>query len=88
MGRTSNLSVAHSLERSQIIRSTNTQKPFVISVRNTASWPQISAEVAAGRPSHPDGILMFMEALRMEGFSQADVDMMSQTNPALMLGLQ
>lgn len=44
--------------------------------------------VAAGRPSHPDGILMFMEALRMEGFSQADVDMMSKTNPALMLGLQ
>jgi hypothetical protein len=44
--------------------------------------------VAAGRPSHPDGMLMFMEALRKEGLSQADVDMMSKTNPALMLGLQ
>jgi hypothetical protein len=44
--------------------------------------------VAAGRPSHPDGMLMFMEALRMQGISQADIDMMSKTNPALMLGLQ
>jgi hypothetical protein len=44
--------------------------------------------VAAGRPSHPDGMLMFMEALRTQGISQADIDMMSKTNPALMLGLQ
>ena len=44
--------------------------------------------VAAGRPLHPDGMLMFMEALRMKGLSQADIDLMSKTNPALALGLQ
>jgi microsomal dipeptidase-like Zn-dependent dipeptidase len=44
--------------------------------------------VSAGRASHPDGMLMFTEALRKEGLSQADVDMMSKTNPALILGLQ
>jgi hypothetical protein len=38
--------------------------------------------VAAGRPLHPDGMLMLIEALRMEGFSQTDLDLMSKTNPS------
>ena len=41
-----------------------------------------------GRPFHPDGLAMFFEALRKEGLSQADIDLMSKTNPARALGLQ
>ena len=41
-----------------------------------------------GNPLHPDGLAAFFEALRKEGFSQADIDLMSQTNPARALGLQ
>ena len=41
-----------------------------------------------GRPLHPDGLAKFFEALRKEGISQADIDVMSKTNPARALGLQ
>jgi len=37
---------------------------------------------------HPDGLAAFYEALRKEGVSQADIDLMSKTNPARALGLQ
>jgi hypothetical protein len=40
------------------------------------------------RPLHPDGLVMFFQALRKEGISQADIDLMSKTNPARALGLQ
>jgi hypothetical protein len=40
-----------------------------------------------GNPLHPDGLAAFYEALRKEGVSQADVDLMSKTNPARALGL-
>lgn len=40
------------------------------------------------RPLHPDGLAMFFAALRKEGISQADIDLMSKTNPAHALGLQ
>lgn len=40
-----------------------------------------------GKPLHPDGLVAFFAALRKEGFSQADVDLMSKTNPAKALGL-
>jgi len=39
-------------------------------------------------PLHPDGLASFFQALRKEGISQADVDLMSKTNPAKALGLQ
>ena len=39
-------------------------------------------------PLHTDGMLMFFQALLKEGFSQADIDLMSKTNPAKALGLQ
>jgi hypothetical protein len=39
-------------------------------------------------PLHPDGLAMFFEALLKEGFSQADIALMSKTNPARALGLQ
>jgi uncharacterized protein DUF6282 len=41
-----------------------------------------------GRPLHPDGLALFFQALRKEGISQADVDLMSKTNPARALGLR
>jgi uncharacterized protein DUF6282 len=40
------------------------------------------------RPLHPDGLVMFFEALRKQGISQVDIDLMSKTNPARALGLQ
>jgi len=41
-----------------------------------------------GRPLHPDGLALFFQALRKEGISQADIDLMSKTNPARALRLQ
>ena len=41
-----------------------------------------------GNPLHPDGLAAFFEALRKEGISQADLDLMSKTNPARVLGLE
>jgi Family of unknown function (DUF6282) len=38
-------------------------------------------------PLHPDGLLLFFEMLRKAGISQADIDLMSKTNPAHALGL-
>ena len=42
----------------------------------------------AGNPLHPDGLAAFYEALRKQGFTQAEIDLMSKTNPARALGLQ
>jgi hypothetical protein len=41
-----------------------------------------------GNPLHPDGLAAFYELFRQQGFSQAEIDMMSKTNPARALGLQ
>jgi len=41
-----------------------------------------------GNPLHPDALLLFFEGLRKQGFTQADIDRMSKTNPAKLLGLQ
>ena len=40
-----------------------------------------------GNPLHPDGLAAFFTGLRREGISQADIDLMSKTNPAKALGL-
>ena len=37
-------------------------------------------------PLHTDGLVAFFEALRHEGFSQVEIDLMSKTNPARALG--
>ncbi len=42
----------------------------------------------AGNPLHPDGLAAFYEALRKQGFTQAEIDLMSKVNPARVLGLQ
>jgi Family of unknown function (DUF6282) len=39
-------------------------------------------------PVHPDGLATYFEEMRKEGVSQADIDLMSQTNPAKALGLK
>jgi hypothetical protein len=40
-----------------------------------------------GNPLHPAGLEAFFDALLKEGFTQTDIDLMSKTNPALVLGL-
>jgi len=42
----------------------------------------------AGNPLHPDGLAAFFEGLQREGFSAAEIDLMSKTNPARALGLR
>jgi hypothetical protein len=42
----------------------------------------------AGNPLHPDGLAAFFAGLAKEGISQADIDLMSKTNPARALGLE
>jgi hypothetical protein len=40
-----------------------------------------------GNPLHPDGLQLFFEGLRKEGFSQREIDQMSKVNPAQLLSL-
>ncbi len=39
-------------------------------------------------PVHPDGLAAYFEVLRKAGLTQAEIDLMSKTNPAKALGLQ
>jgi hypothetical protein len=39
-------------------------------------------------PLHPEGMALFFKILRKAGISQADIDLMSKTNPAHALGLK
>jgi hypothetical protein len=41
-----------------------------------------------GNPLHPDGLALFFEALRKAGLSEAEISLMSKTNPARALGLE
>ena len=41
-----------------------------------------------GNPIHTDGLVAFFEGLREQGFTQAEIERMSRTNPARLLGLQ
>ncbi len=42
----------------------------------------------AANPLHPDGLVAFFAGLRKQGFTQAEIDMMSKKNPARALGLE
>jgi hypothetical protein len=42
----------------------------------------------AGNPLHPDGLEAFFHDLRAQGFTVAEIDRMSKTNPARLLGLE
>ena len=41
----------------------------------------------AANPLHPDGLVAFFAGLKQAGFTQAEIDLMSKTNPARALGL-
>jgi hypothetical protein len=41
----------------------------------------------AGNPLHPDGLIAFFAGLKKAGFTQAEIDRMSKTNPASALGM-
>jgi len=52
-------------------------------------WCILASDLGqAANPLHPDGLAAFFAALRKDGFSQAEVDLMSKTNPARVLGLR
>src|SRR5579872_5658444 len=42
----------------------------------------------AGNPLHPDGLLAFFAGLKQQGFTDAEIALMSRTNPARALGLE
>ncbi|MBV9506952.1 MAG: hypothetical protein JO323_18330 [Acidobacteriia bacterium] len=55
----------------------------------TPEWCILASDLGQpGNPLHPDGLAAFFAALRKEGFSQAEIDLMSKTNPARALGLE
>jgi hypothetical protein len=41
-----------------------------------------------GNPLHPDGLTMFFDGLKKQGFTQADIDRMAKVNPARLLSLK
>jgi hypothetical protein len=41
-----------------------------------------------GNPLHPDGLILFFDGLKKQGFSQEDIDQMSKVNPAWLLSLK
>jgi hypothetical protein len=41
-----------------------------------------------GNPLHPDGLQLFFDGLRQQGFSSGEIDQMSKVNPARLLDLQ
>jgi hypothetical protein len=40
-----------------------------------------------GNPLHPDGLQLFFDGMRKQGFKQVEIDRMSKMNPAQILGL-
>jgi hypothetical protein len=41
-----------------------------------------------GNPLHPDGLRLFFDGLRQQGFSNGEIDQMSKVNPARLLSLK
>jgi hypothetical protein len=39
-------------------------------------------------PLHPDALVAFFKGMKEQGFTQAEIDQMSKTNPARLLGLE
>src|SRR5579872_4910284 len=75
----------------------NNSTPAVVSMSDYAKairavGPQsciLSSDLGQpGRALHPDGLAQFFQALRKEGISQKEIELMSKTNPARALGLQ
>jgi predicted metal-dependent phosphotriesterase family hydrolase len=38
-------------------------------------------------PIHPDGLVLFFNGLKQQGFTEVEIDRMSKENPARLLGL-
>ena len=67
---------------------------------NAAEWARAIREVGAehiilssdlgqpNNPLHPDGMVLYFAALKKEGITDAQIDLMAKTNPAKALGLQ
>jgi predicted metal-dependent TIM-barrel fold hydrolase len=67
---------------------------------NAAEWARAIREVGPehiilssdlGQPNsplHPDGMVAYFAALRKEGITEAQIDLMAKTNPATALGLK
>ena len=67
---------------------------------NAAEWAKAIREVGPehiilssdlgqpGNPLHPDGMVLYFAALKKEGITDAQIDLMAKTNPAKALGLQ
>ena len=41
-----------------------------------------------GNPTHPDGLRDYIDALRAEGITDDEIDLMAKRNPARLLGLE
>ena len=41
-----------------------------------------------GNPTHPDGLRDYIDALRAEGITDDEIDLMARRNPARLLGLE
>jgi len=66
---------------------------------NAAEWARAIREVGPehiilssdlGQPNsplHPDGMVAYFAALKKEGISESQIEMMAKTNPAKALGL-
>jgi len=69
-----------------------TMKEFADAIRRVGPISCILAtnfgSVQNNYPLHPQALLDFMEALHKEGISEADINLMAKTNPAVVLGLQ
>ena len=51
-------------------------------------WCILSSDLGqAGNPLPPEGLSRFLSSLRGQGFSPEEIDRMSKTNPAKLLGL-
>ena len=67
---------------------------------NAAEWARAIREVGpehiilssdlgqVNNPLHPDGFVLYFAALKKEGITDAQIDLMAKTNPAKALGLK
>ena len=67
-----------------------TLKQYADAIRQVgAKYCILSSDLGqAVNPLHPDGLVAYFAGLLKEGISQADIDLMSKTNPARVLGLK
>jgi len=64
-------------------------KQYVAAIRQVGpAFCVLSSDLGqAANPLHPDGLLMFYQYLKNQGFSENEIDQMAKVNPAKLLGL-